>query len=142
MIGMRTVEDNSFGIIPRQKKEEWMVLLILHQKGTHWAFPKGHGCPGETPLESACRELKEETGLDVERVLFEKPLKEQYYFHRKGERVCKTVLYYAAEVKGTLALQEEEIRDSKWVLLKEAAAHLTFAEARAMSAELNRILKH
>ncbi len=138
---MQIIDEQSFGIIPLKKEgEAWKVLLILHQGGRHWAFPKGHGNPGETPMESARRELKEETGLDIERFLQEVPLKETYKFHRKREIVSKSVQYFPALVVGELKLQAEEIKDAKWVLLKDAKQHLTFKEAKSMCEQLVRIL--
>ena len=41
------------------------VLLVRHNKG-HWDFPKGHVEPGETEEQTAKREVKEETNIDVE----------------------------------------------------------------------------
>ena len=41
------------------------VLVIQQVKG-HWGFPKGHVENGETEIETALREIKEETNLDVE----------------------------------------------------------------------------
>jgi bis(5'-nucleosidyl)-tetraphosphatase len=136
------IEDKSYGIIPlRQENEVWQVLLILHQGGRHWAFPKGHGDAGETALDSAKRELKEETGLDIQELLQENPLVEKYQFHRKHEVVIKTVQYFPALVSGKLKLQAEEIRDAKWVPLKEAASHLTFKESKEMCNKLVSFLK-
>ena len=45
--------------------ENGQVLLIQQTEG-HWGFPKGHVEEGETELETAIREVKEETNLDVE----------------------------------------------------------------------------
>lgn len=127
------VQEASFGIIPLEQVDGvWRVLLILHQGGRHWAFPKGRSNPGETPLEAARRELKEETGLNIEMLLQEEPLTERYEFRRKGQVVIKTVQYFPAVVSGAIRLQPEEIQDAKWVLLKEAADHLTFREAKEM----------
>ena len=135
------VQEASFGIIPIKKFDEiWKVLLILHKGGRHWAFPKGRSNPGETPLESARRELKEETGLDVDSLLQDEPLSEKYEFRRKGEFVVKTVQYFPAFVSGEVKLQPEEIQDSKWVPLKEAVRHLTFREAKEMCRNLVRQL--
>ena len=138
---MKAVEEESFGIIPlRENKGVWEVLLILHQGGRHWAFPKGHGNLGETPLESACRELTEETGLEVQEIIQEQPLKEHYRFYRKQGIVSKRVQYFPAKVSGLLKLQEEEIQDAKWVSLQEAVHHVTFKEARNMCQKLIRLL--
>lgn len=41
------------------------ILLIKHLNSGHWSFPKGHVEEGETEVETAIREIKEETGIDV-----------------------------------------------------------------------------
>ena len=41
-------------------------VLVIQQVAGHWGFPKGHVEQGETELETAKREIKEETNLDVE----------------------------------------------------------------------------
>jgi NADH pyrophosphatase NudC (nudix superfamily) len=46
------------------------------------------------------------------------------------ENVVKTVHYYAARVSGEMHLQENEIRDAKWVDLTQATQFLTFKEAQ------------
>jgi 8-oxo-dGTP pyrophosphatase MutT (NUDIX family) len=125
------IKVESFGIVPFVcEKGTWKVLLILHREGNHWGFPKGKANRDETPLESATRELKEETGLSVTEVLRSQPMVEQYQFRRKKQFIIKTVQYFPAFVEGSLCLQEEEIRDAKWMAIPEALRQLTFAEAR------------
>lgn len=47
-------------------------LLLCHATGTaHWDIPKGLQDPGESPLQAARRELREETGLDIDAARFE-----------------------------------------------------------------------
>lgn len=47
-------------------------LLLCHVTGTdHWDIPKGMQDPGESPLEAAVREMREETGLIFDAALFE-----------------------------------------------------------------------
>jgi 8-oxo-dGTP diphosphatase len=43
------------------------ILLVrqTYQGSTFWTFPGGGIEPGETPMEAAIREVKEETGLDI-----------------------------------------------------------------------------
>ena len=46
--------------------KEGEVLLINHKKLGVWLYPGGHVENNETPDETVIREVKEETGLDVE----------------------------------------------------------------------------
>jgi putative (di)nucleoside polyphosphate hydrolase len=47
-------------------------VLLCHVTGTnHWDLPKGMREPGESTLEAAKRELREETGLDLDDDLFQ-----------------------------------------------------------------------
>ncbi len=132
---------DSYGIIPLiQDAQNWKVLLILHREGNHWGFPKGRPEPGEDSLQAATRELKEETGLIVEEVLKQDPFIEKYQFRHKSDTVVKTVHYFAARVSGELKFQEEEIRDAKWVGLKEAVQYLTFKEAQNICQQVTAFL--
>ncbi|QTO44773.1 NUDIX hydrolase [Burkholderia latens] len=42
------------------------VFLAHATDTTHWDIPKGQGEPGETPAEAALRELREETGIELD----------------------------------------------------------------------------
>ena len=46
--------------------DEDRVLLIFHPKLKKWLPPGGHVEPNETPSEAAKREVKEETGYEIE----------------------------------------------------------------------------
>jgi 8-oxo-dGTP pyrophosphatase MutT (NUDIX family) len=51
----------SVAIYPRHQGK---VLMIRHKRLGIWLPPGGELTPGETPLEAAARELREETGLE------------------------------------------------------------------------------
>jgi len=46
--------------------DDQRVLLIYHRKLKKWLPPGGHIDINELPTDAACREVKEETGLDIE----------------------------------------------------------------------------
>ena len=54
------------GVIILSQQKPTRVALFYQEKKNAFSFPKGHVEPGETPLQCAIREVKEETGLDVE----------------------------------------------------------------------------
>ncbi len=136
------IKVESFGIVPfLNEKGTWKVLLILHREGNHWGFPKGKAHPNETPLQSAVRELEEETGLKVASILRSEPITEHYQFRHKKQIVLKIVQYFPALIStGNLHLQEEEIREAKWMTIPEALVQLTFKEARHILQEFVKLL--
>jgi ADP-ribose pyrophosphatase YjhB (NUDIX family) len=38
-------------------------VLLVNQNGTTWSLPKGHVDPGEEPVQTAIREIREESGV-------------------------------------------------------------------------------
>ncbi|MFQ5728808.1 MAG: bis(5'-nucleosyl)-tetraphosphatase [Waddliaceae bacterium] len=136
-------QETSYGIIPLKREgEDWQVLLIKHHAG-HWSFPKGHPEKKEIPLESAKRELFEETGLKVKKILRETPLKEAYRFKRSGRLIDKKVEYFLAEVEGETSIQTEELTESRWVPISDAARRVTFPEGKRICSEiLNFVITH
>lgn len=134
-------QDESFGVIPLSKASgHWEVFLIQHNRSGYWGFPKGHAEGNETPEQAALRELKEETNLELVRLLHKEPLTEQYTFMMEGKRVHKRVSYFIAEVEGKVELQTQEIHDGKWVPLPEAVAHVTHQEGKSLIAQVEKML--
>lgn len=102
------------------------VLLIQHNEG-HWDFPKGHVEGNETEVETAIREVKEETNLDVEVYEDKKYISE--YYTNKGN--FKQVVYFLAKSKNTeLKMQEEEIQNIEWLPFKQAINRITYDNSR------------
>ena len=125
------MRDDSFGIIPFQKTSSgWQVLLVQHKNGLYWSFPKGHAEGVEDPQDTASRELKEETGLEVDEFLSQEPIIETYTFEREGQIVDKTVTYFCALVSGAFEIHPEEIADASWHSIHKADKILTYNEAK------------
>lgn len=120
------------GIIPIKKEQnQWMVLLVQHTKGHYWAFPKGHFDLNEQAKQTATRELKEETNLEIDRFLFDKPFHENYQFECDGQQIDKSVDYFAAIVKGDLKLnQPHEIENAAWFTFQDAIKTITYVESK------------
>lgn len=134
-------QEESFGIIPLSKKKGyWEVFIIQHHRGGYWGFPKGHAEPNESSHEAAVRELKEETNLDLAHLIQKDPLLEQYSFMMEGKRVFKKVLYFIAEVEGTVSLQKKEIYDGKWLPIPDALNRVTHQEGKEILKKVEKIL--
>lgn len=127
---MKFERDMSYGVVPLQKRGGvWKILLVHHIAG-HWSFPKGHREEGESEVETASRELEEETGLHVENLLDLPPLEETYIFHHAGSRIEKRVRYFVALVSGKEYPQLDELFGCDWFDFKEAREKLTFSNTR------------
>jgi bis(5'-nucleosidyl)-tetraphosphatase len=133
----------SFGIIPLRKIEkEWQVLLVKHEAGNYWAFPKGHAEQGEEPIQTAQRELFEETGLTITKFFKTDVLEEKYYFKKNNKLIYKTVQYYLAEVTGSLKIQKSEISESHWININDAVNLITFSESKRLCFLVMSLLKN
>lgn len=66
--------------------------------GYVWSLPKGTPEEGETREETALREVREESGLEVRILSYFAAI--SYSFVRTGERIEKTVHYYLMEQVG------------------------------------------
>ena len=99
------------------------ILLIKHVNSGHWSFPKGHVEGNETELETARREIKEETGLDV---ILDQTFREIVSYSPKRDTL-KIVVYFLAMARGhEFVRQEEEIAEIRWVDIARANSMLTY----------------
>ena len=106
--------------------EDGKVLLVKHNAG-HWDFPKGHVEEGETEFETAIREVKEETNIDI------KIEKENKYIseYSPKENVMKTVIYFIGEkVGGEDKPQIEEVSDVEWIDVNKAVERITHQRSK------------
>jgi 8-oxo-dGTP pyrophosphatase MutT (NUDIX family) len=119
-------------------------LLVLSRltKRPLWEFPKGGVDEGETLLQTALRELTEETGIGAESVELVPGFewRESYRFTsgRETERtlIQKDVTYFLAEttvVDVTLAVSE--LSEYAWLELEEATRRIKYPERRKMLKE-------
>ncbi len=122
-------EKSCGAIVYRFKDNRLQFLLICHVNGKHWAFPKGHVEKDETEIETALREIKEETGLDIE---IEARFRETVSYNVNKD-IIKEVVYFVASTKldsDKLNIQKEELLDAKWLDYKTAHSIITFDNDR------------
>jgi len=125
-------EEQCYGVIPVIKDKEYKFLILLHTGlENNWSFPKGHVEGNETPIQTALRELEEETGIKEVEILDLPLLDEEYSIVRNGEKKLKKNGYFIGFIKNeSLVLQAEEIRDSKLLTYDEAMKEITYKERR------------
>ena len=108
--------------------DEDKVLIVKHNAG-HWDFPKGHMEAGETETQTALREVKEETNIDID--ILEDYRYESHYSPK--ENVEKTVVFFLAKSKSEkLEKQDAEIANIGWFSYKEALDIITYDNAKEL----------
>lgn len=118
-------ENASGAVVYQLKAGQPQYLLLKSATSDFWGFPKGHVEGTETGLETAHREIQEETSLDV-------TIDPEFhtvldYDMRNGHH--KHVVLYTAKVPNdvTIHRQAVEISDFGWFPYQEARATLSYA---------------
>ena len=120
-------EKSCGAIAYRKNRSQIELLLIKNRYGGHWSFPKGHVEGQETEIQTALREVKEETGLDIN---IQKGFRQMVEYYPKPN-IRKQVVYFLGEAKTTqFKRQEEEISRIIWTEIHKAYHMVTFKNDR------------
>jgi 8-oxo-dGTP pyrophosphatase MutT (NUDIX family) len=115
------------GVVTRG--DELLVITPAGKRVT--GLPKGGPNRGETPEQTAVREVREETGINTK---VREPLGDvRYWYRRGGKRILKTVHFFLCDyVAGDTADHDHEVDEARWIPLEEAAVTLSFPGEREM----------
>ena len=119
-------------LVLRGSTEELEVLCLRRAPGGRspgsWEAVHGHIDPGETPVATAVRELKEEAGLEPER-LYNLSQIESFYRHGQNEVVLIPVLaaFVARNAKVRLSEEHDEY---EWLRPQAARVRMSWPRLR------------
>lgn len=141
-----TREFSAGAVVLRRMKNQWWVAVIEpgregepEDRKHVIALPKGNIDPGEKPLETATREVREETGLRAGPVTKLGDIK--YVYQRKwsdGAKIFKIVSFYlmkhqSGHIGDIKPNMKHEVRRSYWLPLEEAAVNLSYSGEKQMA---------
>jgi 8-oxo-dGTP pyrophosphatase MutT (NUDIX family) len=132
---LRTARATSAGGVVHRIVDGRIQIALVHRRApVLWALPKGTPDSGETIEETALRETREETGLEV---VVDQPLRSiRYFFVRGTTRFHKTVHFFLMRaVGGSLEAHDAEFDEVRWVDLPEALALMSHATERSVVEE-------
>lgn len=114
--------------------------VIVETKNGCFGFPKGHVEKGESEIETAVREILEETGLSVD--LKDGFREESFYtFTWGGEEISKHVVYFLAEFsRQSVKVQESELNSVRLMSYDDAIKTLQFADIKSILTKANEFI--
>jgi 8-oxo-dGTP pyrophosphatase MutT (NUDIX family) len=119
-------------LVLRGVAEELEVLCLRRAPGGRsagsWEAVHGHIDPGETPVDSALRELREETGLEPER-LYNLSQVEGFYRHAANEVVLIPVFAAFVARQARVRLSEEH-DEHEWLRPQAARVRVSWPRIR------------
>lgn len=135
---MENKETSVGAFIYKIEKGEILFLLVFSKRNKEWGFPKGHIESDETELETAKREIEEETGIKNLKFIKNFRCCDTYKIkgtlsYTKNRIIDKNVIYYLAtteeDFKGSV---DEEIGQHKWLKCEDCVKYLKYEKQKEL----------
>ncbi len=120
------------GVVVRRDRHGTRVLVLHHAKMDEWRLPKGKLKAGESLAQTAEREVREETGLDLPAGRY-LGVTHYFYLNPRGTGVISKFVHFFEMDAGEGQVElEPTFDDAKWLPPKEAAERLDWENEREM----------
>ena len=136
------IKQKSCGGVVFTREGDELRYVIIRQTNGVVCFPKVHMEPGEIEEETAVREIKEETGLDVTLVDSFRECDTYQFTLDDGRKILKDVIYFLCEFSSQNPVpQESELADIYLLPYAEARAKLRFQRSREILDKADEFLR-
>ncbi|MFR0556910.1 NUDIX domain-containing protein [Pseudoscardovia radai] len=114
-----------------------VAVIARHSRSGHleWCLPKGHIEKGETPEQTAVREVHEETGIEGE--IVESIATIDYWFTGTTQRIHKLVHHFALRMTGgeltVTGDPDHEAEDVRWIAFDDLDNVLSYPNERRIA---------
>ena len=133
--------EKSCGAVVFTRENDQIMYVIIQSTEGFFGFPKGHIEPGESERETALREIKEETGLNVVLLDGFKTTDEHPHARPGRPTVLKQMIYFLAEYKDqTPCAQETEVSSIHQMRYEDASNAFQFESSRRILREAHEYL--
>ena len=132
------------GVAFRREDSEPQIAIVCMKPKLRWQLPKGIVDPGESPEVTAVREVREEAGVETERLALIETIEYWYRSLRNGQpvRYHKFVHFYLLEYRsGDVADHDHEVEEARWVSFDEALDMLEFKSEREVAEKARKIIE-
>ena len=132
--------ERSAGTVSFTQVDGELRYVIIRNRGGYYGFPKGHIEEGESEMEAALRETREEVGLRVNALPDFSATDEYKLPGKKGVR--KTVIYFAARYEGQeIVPLMSELTDARLMTYSEAMERFTHEGNRRILTEADAFIR-
>ena len=123
-------------------QNDQIFVALLKDKDDNWVLPKGHFKEGETFVETAIREVLEETQIKLKKEnLIDKIGKFNYFSDTENsDKNIKVYLFKIDELQKIIPLEKENFTEGKWLILKEAINKVTYQEQKEVLEKVKNVL--
>jgi 8-oxo-dGTP pyrophosphatase MutT (NUDIX family) len=126
---MSTEQEVSYGGVVVRGDE--VIVIVPRGRRRVLGLPKGGQNAGESPQQTAAREVREETGITAR--VRDRLGQVDYSYRRGGRWIDKTVHFYLCEFEaGDTADHDHEVDAVRWMPLAQARRRLSYPGERAM----------
>lgn len=140
---MLSKKAQSIGVIPVfRNNSDFNIAIVKNTKSGQWGLPKGTPENNEQHLETAMRELKEETGIEKISVKNEPTFIEGYIFTENEIEYNKTNTFFLGFVnEKTIGDKLDQIDEMRWVTIEEAKVLIPHSSTLQVLNDLEVFLK-
>ena len=130
----------SCGFVVFKKVQDEIFYLIIRAWNGEYGFPKGHVENDESEYETAMRELKEETNVEV---LVINGFREQIEYKFPNMRnVIKQSVYFIGEcISNDIKCQDTEVSEAKFMVYEDALKLLSFEETKSVLQKAHKFIE-
>lgn len=130
--------EKSCGAVVYKEENDINKYLLIRQTNGDWGFPKGHMEEKETEKETAIREIKEETNIDIEIINDNSEI----ISYCSKENTMKDVEYFIGKAITENAIkQETEISEIVWLEYEDALNTISHNEVKELFKKLVSTIK-
>lgn len=135
---MMVTEYASGAVVYQVKNQKVQYLLLQSATDDFWGLPKGHVEPNENLIETAVREILEETDLNTE---IDSDFHQRVEYNMKNGH-HKVVDFFVSKVPSDVVVtkQDEEIDSFGWFDYPTAREKLTYDNLRRLLDEANQYI--
>src|SRR5688572_19104318 len=132
------------GVAFRWKDSEPEIAIVSVKPKLRWQLPKGIVDAGESPEVAAMREVREEAGVETDRLGLIETIEYWYRSVKNGKpvRFHKFVHFYLLKYRsGNVSDHDHEIAEARWVRFDEALEMLEFKSEREVAEKARDMIK-